>query len=285
MIDKPIIVLSIVVPTLNVDYIKPLFKSFNLLTHFMECEIIVINQTEISIPLETINSIPIEVKDIRHPRFSASNARNFGSSLANGKYIFFLDDDAILVNMNSVNFQKLLTLLTIDKPEVLLLPRGELVDDKYISTWPSNEQINIRNFPRFFIEWNMVIKKNIFIEIGGFCDIGPGSSHMAQAGEAFVMGATILKRGYVISKFHMIMVAHPSLNITDINKLKSYYYGAGYAIGIVFDSFNFREKIYWVVRLLISSLMGCIFNGNSTVLKIIGFADYIKKRKPKNNLL
>ena len=90
MINKPII--SVVIPTLNTrqEFLKEAINSIEKQS-YLPLEVIIVNNGKRNLELpETF--LKISRFDIVF-KAGVAQARNFGASLANGKYIAFLDDD------------------------------------------------------------------------------------------------------------------------------------------------------------------------------------------------
>ncbi|MDB5002309.1 MAG: glycosyl transferase family 2 protein [Mucilaginibacter sp.] len=273
--------LSIVICTLKISNLRPLLKSLNINSNnYKDFEIIIINQSGESIN-DIINKYTFNfIEVVPKTRLSAPNARNYGAEHSNAEYVLFMDDDAIFVNMNQGMFKQLIEKLTQSQYSMYIVQRGEVINNKYITHWPNLDNITIRNFSRFVIEWNFIIRRSLFGQIGGFYDIGPGSKHLAQAGEAFILGARVLVLGLEIHKLDNILIAHPSLFQIDTEKNRKYVYGTGYAVGYSIHFMPARDKVYWITRTLLSS----IFKINFLLYKLTGFFDGLKHSPPRSDL-
>ncbi len=242
-------------------------------------ELIVVNQSQSSIS-ELLSKLSFPVNEIiTESVIPAAIARNLGAKHANGEFLFFLDDDAVLVaERNEV--ERLLEILLLNT-NAGVTHRGEIREGKYITSWPSDKGgINQRNFSKYGIEWNLIIRKELFIKCGGFPEIGAGSRHAALSGEAFVLMANLLGRGVSIKRFNDIRVAHPTLlkkENTAVNLL-GYFYGAGYSVGVSLKHLSLVSSIYWVLRAVSASIADFMFRyspySSSTTPKLrrIGFA-------------
>ncbi|QOZ82757.1 MULTISPECIES: glycosyltransferase family 2 protein [Chromobacterium] len=248
--------LSFVVPVVNPDsWLAGMISSLkNSIGYRADVELVVINQSDSSIDdlLKCLDCPSIEVRPGKI--IPAAEARNFGASHANGEILFFMDDDALLLACPA----KIDALLQeFDQGvNVCLCQRGELRDGSFITHWPTSPKaINERNFPMYAIEWNLIIRKSIFLQHKGFPLVGAGSRHAALSGEIFILMACLLQKEK-IKLFSDVSVAHPSL-IKKSNaalNLLGYFYGAGYAVGSGMQYFSKLGRLYWFARVV---LAGC----------------------------
>lgn len=261
------ILLSLIVPVIHLDlHLSLLFKSIAKISS-TELEIIVVNQSGGGLPDYLKREVCVSVIDhVTDNIVSAANARNLGASLASGEYVFFLDDDAVFYS-DEIAFNGLLSELR-SGPDVLVAQRGEMVDGKYMSHWPKGLlTVTYRNIPRIIIEWNLIIKKNIFNKLKGFPEIGSGSPHAALSGEAFVLASKIVATNISIILWPSVQVGHPGLfdKIKPVSVALGYAYGAGYAVGLSFPSFDLKMKIYWVLRIMGGSLSDLLFRNGELI--------------------
>jgi glycosyltransferase involved in cell wall biosynthesis len=275
--NKDKILLSFIVPVVNPDiYLERLFISISELKD-KRVEMILINQSGKEInEMRDILQIQL-VEHITSNPIPASNARNLGASIASGEYLFFLDDDAFLYS--PINTIEELLLNLENEPDVLIAQRGEVEDNRYISHWSNNtSKITYKNFPRFVIEWNLIIRKSIFTQLNGFDNMGPGSDHAALCGEAFVLISKIIGTGYFIQLYPSIQVAHPGLfkKVMPARNALGYSYATGYAVGRSLKFFDFKAKIYWVVRFFIASIIYDLFRHNHEIIMVKESINYFK---------
>jgi glycosyltransferase involved in cell wall biosynthesis len=229
------IILSIVIPTLQPGkYLPALFKT---LTEFdlTDCELMVINQGKTPLS-KVLGDMSRLVTSTLFPsrRLSAPSARNFGAEHAEGRFVIFLDDDCTMIAGNE-EFRNLIAILERNDSDVLLLPKGKLLKGKYIMDWPRRRQAKLGYFsaPKYAIEWNSIFNRRLFLEIGGFMEIGPGTNTAAQCGEILVLIFKLLSKKITIRLFPRIKIAHPG---GDQAKKKSwtiyqYNYGHGFSVG------------------------------------------------------
>nr|WP_146180883.1 glycosyltransferase family 2 protein [Limnohabitans sp. 2KL-17] len=185
----------------------------------------------------------------------AANARNLGALEAVGEFLFFLDDDALLI-AEPQEFCRLIEELT-PQLAAAVCHRGELIDGTYLSHWPTGvTRITVQNFSAFCIEWNFIVRRELFFSSGAFPEIGTGSQHAALSGEIFVLAARLLGCGHSLNTINFIRVAHPSLlkPRNTATNLLGYYYGSGYAVGISFNYFSLWAKIYWITRVAVAAI-------------------------------
>lgn len=293
--------ISLVVPVVNPElHIYKLFTSiaeaFQGNTHV---ELVIVNQSGASVCEDAKALSAIHVIEIMPGHIiSAADARNLGAQNANGEFLFFLDDDA-LVHATPNHVAKLCRQLS--NIDVLICQRGEIIEGAYRSHWKQNHfQINQFNFPQFVIEWNVIIRKSLFMEIGLFPSIGIGSNHAALSGEIFVVIANVLGRARRVALFENFKISHPSLYkpSNTLISLLGYYYGAGYAVGKSFPFFTIQGKIYWLFRNLVAVMFDLVFRSikykktlpvqvnyfgyKLAKCRIIGFYDGIFQRSIKD---
>ncbi len=302
------IILSIVVPVVNPKtYLKGLLDSIQALDS-ERIEIIFINQSQQEISsLYDYSKIDVKFTDrLTGGTIPASKARNLGASIATGSYLLFLDDDAYFYPaIAPEKIANLLTHLAISSPDLLLLQRGETIDNNYQTHWPDlqNTKIDYKNFSNYAIEWNFLIKKQLFDNLGGFIDIGPGSNHACLCGEAFVLFSKIIDRdNYSIELYPDIQIAHPGLfaKVVSLRNALAYYYATGYVVGIGLEYFKFSHKLYWSLRLIISAVYDLWLRQDREIIpvqesvnqnnyrfalakcKLLGFVDSIQAKQPRS---
>lgn len=250
------ILLSIIIPVVEPKLdLQLLLKSLVPFIFDARIEVIIVNQS--GKRTDYCSNTPSVREHILTQVVPAANARNIGATLAKGEYLFFLDDDALVI-CNREGVLTLIHLLETNKYDIVLAQRGEVVEGEYISHWPSAQQVNYKNFPRFSIEWNVIINKKTFLRLGAFPNIGAGSKHAALSGECFVLMARGIAQKIPIVLCPAIKVAHPSL----ITKPKAavvalgYAYGDGYAIGLSQKFFLCLPRLYWIIRVSTVCILG-----------------------------
>lgn len=273
--------LSFVVPVVRPElYMLELIKSLNhSCAGISDIELIVVNQSQSSI-FQLLSKLNFPVQEIiTESVIPAAEARNLGAEHANGQFLFFLDDDAVLVAEPGA-VERLLQDFSSDI-DAWVTQRGEIIDGKYITHWPPGEvNINQRNFSKFCIEWNIIIRKSAFLKYGGFPHIGAGARHAALSGEVFVLIAKLLGSRTQIRKLNYIRVAHPPLLKKDNNALNllGYFFGAGYSVGISLKYFSLFSAFYWLLRSISAAVADLLFrfhlysSSTNPKLKRMGFA-------------
>ncbi|WP_151736548.1 glycosyltransferase family 2 protein [Paenibacillus tengchongensis] len=295
-------ILSIVVPVVNIN--ENLNILFDSLSKWKDSriEIVIVNQTQKKLDQSLIDFIsPINVIDyLTEHIFSAAIARNTGANIASGKYIFFMDDDAIL-HSNYENLTELIQLLDEGTLDLIAVQRGEMINGSYSTHWPGNPPyLDFYNFPRYIIEWNLIVKKSFFlIDLGGFPEVGVGSKHSALSGEAFVLIAKGIEKKMNSKLLASIKVSHPGLfeKAKSLKTILGYSYGAGYAVSIIMKKQSKKIWFYWILRIVISAFKD-LYEKDRNILtlekinekhyrlalarcKIQGFIDGAKNKYPK----
>ena len=150
-------IISLVVPVVNPAlHIDKLFQS--IAVTFSTCsivELVLVNQSGTSIldAASLISKISV-VEILTDKLISSAEARNLGASKANGDFLFFLDDDAVI---HASNFDATKLLKKLSNLDALICQRGEMKDGVYYTHWKQKKaSINQFNFASFIIEWNVI---------------------------------------------------------------------------------------------------------------------------------
>ena len=201
--------------------------------------VIVVNQSEIALSIS--QSYGVRVLNV--DKLSASSARNMGARVATANYLFFIDDDAYISAAEIHDFRKTLQ----HNLDVISAKRWD-VKVKW-NTLPS-----IYTLPNYFIEWNIIIKRKLFLEMSGFDEIGVGSNHPAQSGEAFILLVKAIRDHRArLGSLSSMEIRHPRLDISlRSEKARGYLYGLGYSIGFSMKHMSIMQKVYWCARLMIA---------------------------------
>ncbi len=271
--------LSIIIPTLKIEFLQPLFDSMQNFDDINSTyEIIIINQSDKKVQ-DHINTYNLNYNDVLvNTKLSAPQARNFGANFSKYDYLFFLDDDCILYELNTCHLNQLF--YEIINYDFIYFDRGVLNNKQFLSHHNFKKNINDYNFNKYIIEWNFIIKKDLFFKINCFENIGPGSLHCAHSGEAFNLFFKMKKVTNKIKCLSYVKIAHPDLiiNVQDNKKNLKYNYGSGYSIGISLKFMNILTKIFWICRLHGSFLKNKKFYFN----RIFGFYDAIFFKNPRH---
>jgi glycosyltransferase involved in cell wall biosynthesis len=142
-----------------------------------DIEIIVIDDASNDHTKEIVQRFPVQLIQLSQ-NMGAARARNYAGDVAHGTYIFFLDSDVILVR-NAI--EHLVQVLQQEKPDALVGSYTEL------TTMPGffNNYQNCYTFfnhdqptGRIYWFWTAigVIKRDVFIEMGGFSTRYRGAS-------------------------------------------------------------------------------------------------------------
>ncbi|MFH1522436.1 MAG: glycosyltransferase [Patescibacteria group bacterium] len=158
--------ISCIIPTCDrPEYLKQALDSIFKQT-YKPGEIIVVNNGKESLDLKDERYKNIKVYNII-PYVGVSQARNFGASLASGDYLAFLDDD----DLWSENYLEN-TLKAIESGAQCILSRIDYLDkDKVSLAKNPHRRLSVENLYTFnpgVIGSNIVVSKNIFIQVGGF---------------------------------------------------------------------------------------------------------------------
>ncbi len=183
-------VVSIVIPTHSRNSLLRLTAESALATLTdIEGEVIIVNDSknnEVTLPYTKEN-----IKIIKNPKSGAASARNYGAQNAKGEYLFFLDDDIILLPSSISTLLELARMhprscfnLNWTLPPQLLQKISNNYFGKYLihygfttlygwyglsEQWPENQLISVDSIASyaFFIE------KNIFFELNGYDEAIP----------------------------------------------------------------------------------------------------------------
>lgn len=289
--------LSIVIPSLNAP--NELINLLKQLKECKECQIILINQSKRIISHE-IQMVNLNELILEH-QVSASKARNIGAHRSKGRYILFLDDDAIFFENSHIALKNIIDNSTND---YLIFNKGYTKDNKYFSNNPDIRisHTNHWTFIKFITEWNICIKNSIFKFVGGFSEIGPGSNHLAKCGEAFVLGSKLFKISQNFEYYENIKISHPPIwSKKPYETCIGYYYGAGYAVGMGLKDYSIGYQFIWILRTLVAGFRDLItssqlilspiecdinkFKYKFTIFyyRILGLFDGVINSKPREN--
>ncbi len=226
---------SVVIPTLNNrrKYLNEAINSIEKQT-LLPYEVIIVNNGKNNLEI-TKSSL-----NIRHVKIAfksgVSKARNFGVSLAKSNYIAFLDDD----DFWGINYlENMKTAIKKSKPDCLIGRLDQHVNNKIKPFKNAQGNITkdiilIRN--PGITGSSIVIKKNIFQEIGGF-------NTKLPAGEDKSLILELIEK-----KFKIIAVPNSQAIIrqSDTERLsnsQNMYYGISQFYKVYNDQMNLSHKI------------------------------------------
>lgn len=239
-------------------------------------EIIVIDNCSIDDTKQIVTNVYSKVDNIKYiyePNIGLSNARNTGWKAAKGKYIAYIDDDAvadtlwlenILSTANKLDYSKLGAIGGQVIP-IWETPRPEWLGkehDIYFSIYnPSDIAIELTlecKHPPLGV--NIIYSRLILKNYGGFEPYLGRKGNRLISGEETLLNLNILESGYILYYDPEIVVEHhiPSSRINKMWLLKRYFWG-GYSNAYMS---NIRNKIstYIFVKELFTYLARFIFN-------------------------
>ncbi|MFC1682532.1 glycosyltransferase family 2 protein [Nanoarchaeota archaeon] len=170
------IVVSVVICTYNRknDLIKCLDSIYTL--NYINLEIILIDNNSTDNTYEEIKEKYPKLNIIKNSKnMGASYARNQGINKAQGKYIWFLDDDAIILNKDCLknmlaflekneNTGALGGQIIRENNELIYWVMGEKKDKKIPVKGSEDFQFNVHYLPTC----NCIMKRDLLLKLGGF---------------------------------------------------------------------------------------------------------------------
>ena len=159
----------------------------------------------------------------------ASFARNTGATIAKGEWVCFMDDDAVATPNYVENILKHIQ----DKPDAVgfggrIIPKYIPSEPKWMSYYVSSLVGNFNYAPiacafengKYPLESNMIVKKSVYDQIGGFNVNLPGVvGTLRIGGEGKELFYKILALGHIIYYDPTICVHH----VVEVKKLTSEY--------------------------------------------------------------
>ena len=166
---------------------------------------------------------------ISETKQGASFARNTGAAMAKGEWVCFMDDDAVATNNYVENILKHIH----TQPEALgfggrIIPKYIPAEPKWMSYYLSSLVGNFDYAPtacafengKYPLESNMIVKKSVYDQIGGFNENLPGVvGTLRIGGEGKELFYKILALGHIIYYDPAICVHH----VVEVKKLTSEY--------------------------------------------------------------
>ncbi|MDP4620016.1 MAG: glycosyltransferase family 2 protein [Sediminibacterium sp.] len=166
---------------------------------------------------------------ISETKQGASFARNNGAAIAKGEWVCFMDDDAVATPNYVENFLKHIQ----NKPDAVgfggrIIPKYIPSEPKWMSYYVSSLVGNFDYAPiacafengKYPLESNMIVKKSVYDQIGGFNVNLPGVvGTLRIGGEGKELFYKILALGHIIYYDPAICVHH----VVEVKKLTSEY--------------------------------------------------------------
>ena len=227
--------ISCIIPTFNrKDYLKEAVISV-VNQSFPAHEIIIVNNGTQQVELPTELLAKVKIFDIM-PRAGSVQARNFGSCIATGDYLAFLDDD----DLWSVDYLKNVA-EAIETGATVIASRVDLKDNDTITPYRNPEgKATIKNFltvnPGIYCS-NFVISKDVFYTVCGF-----DPKIVPSEDKGIVM--EILKQNIpikILQNNQSIRREHQNMRLTDPEKIVS---GIRHFIRLYGSLMNWEEYIY-----------------------------------------
>ncbi len=223
------VLISIIISTLN----KPWSILSNTLesiisSDFRDFEIILIDQNRNS-NIKSALEENYKFKQITYLQSSdigLSRGRNLGIKHAQGSWLLFFDDDAILFG-NTLS--KITDILTENRNNLFIYCGRVFIQDTgkpYLKkSAVMGKEISLINFDSV-CSIALLFHKKIFDEIGLFDEaFGAGADYGAGEESDIILRA--LKKGYTIKKLDDFDVYHPLSDIENLSKRKLYGIGTG----------------------------------------------------------
>lgn len=166
---------------------------------------------------------------ISETKQGASFARNMGATIAKGEWVCFMDDDAVATPNYVENILKHIQ----NKPDAVgfggrIIPKYIPAEPKWMSYYVSSLVGNFDYAPiacafengKYPLESNMIVKKSVYDQIGGFNVNLPGVvGTLRIGGEGKELFYKILALGHIIYYDPAICVHH----VVEVKKLTSEY--------------------------------------------------------------
>jgi GT2 family glycosyltransferase len=233
------------------------------------------NPFEIILIDQNTNNLQITVDDVKYfhfPEKAISQARNFAANNAQGNWLVFLDDDALL-DENSI--KSLNTYLSVNQDQVI---GGKIMVSENSTEYYSKRQ-KLSSGPISFLNLKAVmgglfaVEKETFIQIKGFDPhFGIGGKFPSSEDTDFVWKAYFDKKkiGFC-SDFYAL---HP--RSSNISNEKALQYGIGK--GAMVAKWIKTKKKYLCLFEFFEMLIVPLLKGNLSSLRgrIIGWRDYVE---------
>lgn len=157
--------ISCIIPTHNRNEFLVEAVNSVLSQTFQPFEIIIVNNGSNAIDLSEDIKNKVAVFNIV-PNAGASQARNFGATMAQGEYLAFLDDDDLWSSDYLMNVSKVL-----DKNKCVVSRLDKMLDGKISHFKNAHDKLTINNLFIYnpgVTGSNVVISKDLFFKVGGY---------------------------------------------------------------------------------------------------------------------
>jgi glycosyltransferase involved in cell wall biosynthesis len=228
------VVFSIIVPAFNEEkYIEELLvRLVNFETDNFKTEIIIIDNGSTDTTLSIIKKYPCSVYIL--PQATIAEMRNYGTKMAHGKWVGFIDADCMPTKEWLVRAKERLE----NNREIGII--GSFYSKTYDATWVEQLWFSMRQATvgqvSFLPAGNMAVRRSEFIELGGF----PGDM---ITGEDYALCQKYIRSGYLIfNDLSMQNIHYGNVKrLVDIFKKESWY---GLSLQKSLKE-NLREKVFW----------------------------------------
>ncbi len=168
---------SVIIPTHNRNWVLKETIDSVLNQSFKDFEIIVVDDGSTDNTLEILNSYGSRIKTISQVNSGGPLARNNGARNASGKYLVFLDDDDLFFPYTLELYNKVI--LCQDSPPFLMgqpvffTPPAKCKPEKNFNDikFTAYKNFYVKDRATFTSCSMIVIRKDIFTEVGGFYEL------------------------------------------------------------------------------------------------------------------
>lgn len=221
---------SLIVATMGRDADIAVLLDSVLAQAWPDVEIIIVDQNrdERVAPIVAAYEKRLPITHLRTPRPHANAARNLGLSRAGGDVVAFPDDDCILPPGTLAKVDRAFEHEGVD---VLTGPSASPAGGLGSGRWnPESAPITLANVWTSVIEFNLWLRREVALELGGFDEkLGPGSVFGSAEGNDLV--ARAIRAGHSTWYERPLEIIHPDKRLSDVATARAYTYGAG--LGVV----------------------------------------------------
>jgi len=180
---------TVVMPVYNrAKYLRQAIDSV-LAQTFTDFELITIDDGSTDESLEILRSYGDRIKLVQQPNQGPEVARNTGATLAQGEYLMMVDSDDLLLPNAMATYDRVIR--SFDSPPVVLGTQVYFHDDEPVPARALAPQpVEVIRYDDYFAKdaikskstfgvsnGNMVIRKSVFDEVGGFRNSTPQTFH------------------------------------------------------------------------------------------------------------